>query len=230
MTELIAKDITSRELPERARLFPLPDHVLLPGLPSPYRVFEPRYRQLVTDLKELPAEDRWIAMPRLAPGWQKDYEGAPELERVTTIGLVIEMSVDEEGLDLLTVLGVKRVKIQELPSDRLYRVARVTPYPDLAPVDGSEITRRFETVFQLVSSLGPYIDSSSKVLVEAIAPTSDISRAVYQLGSLFLPDPDWRQRFLETRRIHQRLALLEEVLAATLALAHQIVEDDALPS
>ena len=30
-------------------LFPLPGHVLLPGLPVPFLIFEPRYRALVSD-------------------------------------------------------------------------------------------------------------------------------------------------------------------------------------
>ena len=45
-------DATARRAaaPEVVGLFPLADHVFLPGFPSPYRVFERRYRELVEDL------------------------------------------------------------------------------------------------------------------------------------------------------------------------------------
>ncbi len=40
-------------LPRSVPVFPLPDHVFLPGVPVPYRIFEPRYRALVRDLLKL---------------------------------------------------------------------------------------------------------------------------------------------------------------------------------
>lgn len=218
------------ELPEKVRLFPLPDHVLLPDLPSPYRVFEPRYLQLISDLKELPESERWIAMPRLAPGWKEDYEGAPAFLRIATIGRVTELTVDEDGFDHIVVKGVERVRLYELPSDRLYRVARVALCPDYSEVDHDELRLHSNTIAQLVASLSPYLDENAQSLSGALEDAKDLDMMVYRLASIFLPNPDLRQRFLETRRLDLRLALLEDVMAATLALAHEAVKDDPLPS
>ena len=42
------------QLPLSIPIFPLPDHVLLPAIPTAYRIFEPRYRALVVDLQSQP--------------------------------------------------------------------------------------------------------------------------------------------------------------------------------
>ena len=52
----MARDIEQssviQTLPNEVPLFPLPDHVFLPSIQAPYRVFEPRYRALVDALLE----------------------------------------------------------------------------------------------------------------------------------------------------------------------------------
>ena len=49
-------------------LFPLPDAVLFPNALLPLMIFEPRYRQMVTDAL---AGDGLIAMPLPKPGWEE---------------------------------------------------------------------------------------------------------------------------------------------------------------
>ena len=59
-----------------ARLFPLPEFVLLPMWVQPLHVFENRYRRLVEDAL---SDDRLLAMAVLAPGWENDYENRPPI-------------------------------------------------------------------------------------------------------------------------------------------------------
>ena len=59
-----------------ARLFPLPNLVLFPHVMQPLHIFEPRYRSMLEDAL---ASDGLIAMALLAPGWENDYEGRPNL-------------------------------------------------------------------------------------------------------------------------------------------------------
>lgn len=67
------------DLPDLLPLFPLPGHVLLPGLAVPFRIFEPRYRALVRDLLAVRAERRWLAVPCLAPGSDPAADAPPFL-------------------------------------------------------------------------------------------------------------------------------------------------------
>ena len=55
-------------------IFPLPSVVLFPGVFLPLHIFEPRYREMVSDAL---ATDRMIGMTLLRPGWEVDYDGCP---------------------------------------------------------------------------------------------------------------------------------------------------------
>ena len=58
-------------------LFPL-GTVLLPGAPLPLHIFEQRYRQLVADLLELPAEDRQFGVVAIQAGREVRILVSPE--------------------------------------------------------------------------------------------------------------------------------------------------------
>src|SRR5438132_9947498 len=59
-----------------ARLFPLPNLVLFPHVVQGLHIFEPRYRQLMTDAL---AADKLISVVLLKPGWEDDYEEKPPI-------------------------------------------------------------------------------------------------------------------------------------------------------
>ena len=67
----------SLPLPSTVPIFPLGNHVLLPGLPMPYRLFEPRYLALGQMLLGLPTQARWLCIPCLTGNWQASYHEAP---------------------------------------------------------------------------------------------------------------------------------------------------------
>jgi Lon protease-like protein len=55
-------------------LFPLPNVVLFPNVFLPLHIFEPRYREMVTDAI---ASDRLIGMMLLRPGWERTDRSRP---------------------------------------------------------------------------------------------------------------------------------------------------------
>ena len=63
-------------LPFSLPIFPLPSVVLFPNVFLPLHIFEPRYRQMVTDSL---AGDRIIGMVTLRPGADEDYDGTPPI-------------------------------------------------------------------------------------------------------------------------------------------------------
>src|SRR5262249_44277168 len=69
-----------------ARLFPLPNFVLMPHVVKPLHVFEPRYRQLVSDAL---AGDQLIALVLLKPDWEGDYEGQPAIHDVACLARIL---------------------------------------------------------------------------------------------------------------------------------------------
>lgn len=120
----------------QARLFPLPNLVLLPHVLQPLHIFEPRYRALLEDAV---AGDRLIAMSLLAPGWERDYDGRPPLEPIACLGRVATwQQVDAERYNLL-LLGLRRVRLErELPPLALFRRAQVEVLEDDYPQSGAE--------------------------------------------------------------------------------------------
>jgi Lon protease-like protein len=107
----------------QVRLFPLPNLVLFPSVVQPLHVFEPRYRQLMVDAL---AEDRLIAMALLQPGWEDDYHKRPPIYPGVCIGRIFKEEKLEDGRFNLLLQGAARARVlEELPADKLYRVARV---------------------------------------------------------------------------------------------------------
>jgi Lon protease-like protein len=124
----------------QARLFPLPNLVVFPHVIQPLHIFEPRYRELMQDAL---ADDKLIAMAALAPGWENDYEGRPPLEPVACLGRIATHERLPDGRFNLLLLGLHRVRlIEELPPNRLYRVAKVQLLEDNYSVTGEAGRKR----------------------------------------------------------------------------------------
>jgi Lon protease-like protein len=112
------------------RLFPLPDFVLFPHVVAPLHVFEPRYRQMAADAL---AGDRLLALVLLKPGYEADYEGTPAIFRMACLAQIMEHEKLADGRFNLVVRGVSRVRVEkELPTEKLYRMARSRAFPDAA--------------------------------------------------------------------------------------------------
>jgi uncharacterized protein len=190
--------------PDVLPLFPLPDHVLLPGVPVPFRVFEPRYRQLVADLEALPKDARWLVVPRLADGWKTDYHGRPRFLPVAVAAHLMRVEPLDEGESLIVVEGVLRIHLEEIPSTRPYRLANWTPLPDeSAPSEATLLAA--EQVLAKVRVLARRVGDGAEQLTE-LAAGDDRVLAADRLAALLLGDPDARQRHLENRHPGERLA------------------------
>lgn len=106
-----------------ARLFPLPNLVLFPGVIQPLRVFESRYVEMLEDAL---AGDRLIAMALLQPGYEDEYVSRPPVAPTICIGQVLSEMRDDEGCYNFLLAGQKRARIiRELPAARSYRQAEV---------------------------------------------------------------------------------------------------------
>ncbi len=200
-------------IPATLPLFPLPDHVLLIGLPMSYRVFEPRYRALVDDLIGLEPSQRWIAIPRLEDGWQGRYEGAPPFRALAAIGLVRTIRPAESGQFHIRVEGVQRCQLEELPSQHPYRVARPLPLSDLpSEVSDDQIGLGVDEVLGLIDELRARLGPRGDVIKPLIENQDDRQALIDRLGAAVIAEADVRQEFLECRRLPVRIELIKRVL------------------
>ncbi len=117
------------EFSGRARLFPLPNLVLFPHVMQPLHIFEERYRELLEDAL---AGDQLIAMAALAPGWERNYEGRPELYPMACLGRITAHYRLPDGTYNVLLLGLRRVKlVRELATARRFREAKVALCTDV---------------------------------------------------------------------------------------------------
>jgi uncharacterized protein len=133
----------------QVKLFPLPNLVLFPNVVQPLHVFETRYCEMLQDAL---SSDRLIAMAVLGQNWETSFEQRPPLAPIVCIGKIISHTPCEDQRHNILLVGMKRARIvQELPSDKLYRLADVTLIEDLYPIEETplrpELTRKLQEAF-----------------------------------------------------------------------------------
>jgi Lon protease-like protein len=111
------------------RLFPLPNLVLFPFVIQPLHIFEPRYRAMTADAL---AGDRLISIVLLRPGVVGEAAGRPAIHTVGCLGKIVADQRLDDGRYNLLLRGLRRVRLlEELPTDRPYRTARVELLQDV---------------------------------------------------------------------------------------------------
>jgi len=118
--------ISSNNMLQGIPLFPLPDFFLFPGAVAPLHIFEPRYRQMISDL--LDSSGRFV-LAAYRPGGPRLAQG-PAVGPMGGLGEIVHHETLADGRFLIWVLGLSRVSISEVASDRLYRKVDVSPVVD----------------------------------------------------------------------------------------------------
>jgi Lon protease-like protein len=188
-------------------LFPLPTAVLFPNVYLPLHIFEPRYRQMVTDAL---AGDRMIGMVLLQPGYEAEYERAPAIYTVGCAGLITHVERLTDGRFNIVLRGVERFRIvaEDPPTAAvLYRRALVEP---LAEHHSGSRERLREERQRLEALVAPAL---SGTLVErglpAAMPDEELINALAQYLEL---EPIERQALLERDGPLARCRSLVELL------------------
>ena len=101
-------------------VFPL-DHVLLPGLPLPLHIFEPRYRQMLADIEAARGGFGIVALSR-----GSETSADVDFAKIGTLAEILEKEPYPDGsCDLLTV-GSRRFRIVDVDSSaKPYLLAQV---------------------------------------------------------------------------------------------------------
>jgi hypothetical protein len=109
-------------LPSTIPIFPLPNVVLFPNVFLPLHIFEPRYREMVTDALE---GDRIIGMVLLRPGYEADYEGRPPIYPVGCAGVISHSEPHGDGRYNIVLRGLEKFRVTGEETSRSYRLAQV---------------------------------------------------------------------------------------------------------
>jgi Lon protease-like protein len=177
-------------------LFPL-DVVLFPGMPFPLHIFEPRYREMISDCL---ARSEFFGIVRAKE------EGVANVGCSAEITSVIK-KYDDGRMDILTQ-GRRRFEILEIDQQRSYLRAEIIYLEDEPGlVSGEEIER----AVQLHAEIMKLAESE----VESALPLDREQLSFYLAGTLPL-DLDFKQSLLtmksEQERIEAVIAYLENIL------------------
>lgn len=102
----------------RAPIFALPGIFLFPLQVRQLHIFEPRYRQMVEDILDGPG--RFI-LATTEEGAAESH--TPPILPIAGLGEVMRHQKLPDGRFLIHVFGLCRVRLSEIPSERLYRQA-----------------------------------------------------------------------------------------------------------
>lgn len=116
-------------------MFPLPDFFLFPGAVAPLHIFEPRYRQMIGDL--LDTSGRMVLAAYRPEGPQAEH--GPAVMPVAGLGEIVHHETLADGRYLIWVLGLGRVQVNEVPSDRLYRKTDAQLIADHQAADEAQV-------------------------------------------------------------------------------------------
>jgi Lon protease-like protein len=151
------------ELPDIIPLFPLPNFVLFPGLNVPLHVFEPRYREMVTDVAQTHGI---IGMMMLKGDWERDYYAYPDIYPVGCAGKISALSKLPDGRFNLILQGVGEFRIVREIRQHAYRQGEI----QWCTVPSSSLELDDEAMMTLhnllVGYLGNAADEVWKTLVE----------------------------------------------------------------
>ncbi len=111
-------------------LFPLPGLFLFPGTALPLHIFEPRYRQMIEDLLD---RNGRLVLGTVVPGHEHELLGAPPVHEIAGLGEIARHERYPDGRFLIFVVGLKRVRLTEVSSDRPYRKVEVAPLAEKPP-------------------------------------------------------------------------------------------------
>ncbi|MGZ4385728.1 MAG: LON peptidase substrate-binding domain-containing protein [Gaiellaceae bacterium] len=183
-------------------LFPLP-LVLLPGERIPLHIFEPRYRELVSECLE---QERPFGV------LLSEEESLREVGTEASVVEVLEQT--EDGRSTILVEGGSRFRLSELTAGRSFRSGRAEPFADEREDEPEQelVDRTMELFRRLAALTETDID---ELLEEGIEPRAFSIAAHVEL------ELERKQELLELRSERERMELLASLLErAALAISH----------
>ena len=170
-------------------VFPL-SVVLLPRMPLPLHIFEPRYREMIHDCL---VEATPFAVLLHTGNTMQNIGSLARIEEIL-------QRYDDGRMDILTV-GISRVRVLELDESKSYLQAKVCEYADVkrsGETSEAIIEQAIGALTEFAEVAGYTIDRS---MVAGLSP-EDLSFLLATIDLFAIED---RQRFLEMRSSKQRI-------------------------
>ena len=203
MSEATDKVRGQHELP----LFPLPV-VLFPGVPLPLHIFEPRYRQMLSDIR--------LEKNLFGLAYFDTTSGESDVPPAGHVGCVAEVTEVQEfpdGRSNILTLGVIRYRIESyVERGDPYLVAKVSYFEDdeedeeMLAAPSREVAETFTRIAQAVRTI-----NDERATLPDISDTEP-QRLSFLVAAAMEIDAEIKQDLLELRSTSERLERLRAML------------------
>ena len=176
-------------------IFPL-DAVLLPGVPLPLHVFEPRYKEMIAECLD---EKKPFGVVRVSKEGVADIGCTAEIVAVTK-------RYDDGRMDILT-RGVDRFEVLQVNQERDFLQAEVVFVADEPGAPGAESVARAQQLHAEIAKLAG---------ADPAAHSPDLDHLSFVLAGSLPLDLDFKQKLLVTLSEAKRLDAVITYLQAVL--------------
>ena len=198
---MIEIDKILNDFPGNSPIFPLPNFVLFPLAGHRFKIFEPRYVQMIENVIE---QERLVTITLLRSGYENNYKASPEMYNIGTLGYIDQCKELENNQYEVIIFGLKKVCIKEFDNDFLYREANLSIIEDSMIISNEEELRR-----RLISKFTDLIGISRQSIdLEFINSNISSSEMLINVICSMVPmDIYEKQKLLELDDIALRLEL-----------------------
>lgn len=216
----------SFKVPEEVPFFPLPEMALLPGEPMPLHIFEERYKVMTETAL---VSDRMIVMGHVKQGWEKRPGSDRETYGIAGIGQIVMDERLQDGRYNLVLLGLKRIKINQVIPSKPFRKARIEILDDQYSQTSSSLLESLEKeILELGNAVSRIKNNDAPVSLEGYPALNNIAEGSLPLGALCdftaaalnLPSSD-KQMILDELDVVQRSEKLLFLLRYQLEFSKQ---------
>lgn len=207
MSEALERVRGVRYLP----LFPLPV-ALFPGVPLPLHIFEPRYRQMLKDIR---VQDNLFGLSFFDA--EESGREIPPAGHLGCVGEVTEVQQLPDGRSNILALGLIRYRVESyVERDEPYLVGEVSFFEDDAEDEDLLALRVEETsaMFMRIARAVRTINNDRAGLPEL--PETEPERLSFLIAAAMDMDDEGKLEMLELRSTSERLERLRDLLSRAL--------------
>jgi len=188
-------------------VFPLPEVILFPRTMLPLHIFEPRYRELVTDMLSKPENERLIVISNMTKVDQQ--KGSNPFASVATVGKMIHYELLPDGRSNIVLQGQFTADIEEvIPSPKSYRICKIMKIREEYWSD--PLADRQDEYSKLLESIRDFMNRTNSRIknLDEVALDDLINGLAFSLNI----ESDDKQELLESQKLDERLDQLIQIL------------------
>ena len=186
------------KIPSRIPAMTLRDVVLFPQAMLPLRIFEDRYKKMLSDVLN---QDRIFAVvAERDQTLTDDHLDEPPFE-VATAGLIRVSKENEDGTSFVMLQGLSRVRIKSIDDEGPYRILKVEPLETIIEQDTKEYRNKIYDALVQNKLLG---GETNKEILDYLETIEDEVAFVDLAAFTLCKNTIRKQAMLEVQRLHKR--------------------------